>query len=83
MAFKKSLGVFTERETRAEMIKIEKLGQFSIASDNAIRVVSGAGEVEGQPWEEESAIRVSPGKGIALSAHQDTEILMFTLPLLS
>lgn len=86
VAFKKSLGVFTERETRAEMIKIKKLGQFSIASANAIRllfVASGTGEVEGQPWEEESAIRISPGKEIVLSASQDAEILMFTLPLLN
>lgn len=85
MTFKKSLGVFTERETRAEMIKMEKLGQFSIASENAIQLIfilSGAGEAEGQPWEEESAIRVSPGKEVVLSAHRDTEILLFTLPML-
>ncbi|GFP58816.1 hypothetical protein TASIC1_0011018300 [Trichoderma asperellum] len=85
MTFKKPLGVFTERETRAEMIKMKQLGRFSIASENAIRLIfilSGAGEAEGQPWEEESAIRVSPGKEVVLSAHRDTEILLFTLPLL-
>ncbi|KAL7919883.1 hypothetical protein ACQKWADRAFT_183387 [Trichoderma austrokoningii] len=86
MAFKKSLGVFTERETRAEMVKIKKLGKLSIPSENSIRLlfaVSGAGEVETQSWAEESAIRISPGKGIVLSAHQDAEFLMFTLPLLN
>ncbi|UKZ80872.1 hypothetical protein TrVFT333_008637 [Trichoderma virens FT-333] len=86
MVFKKTLGVFTERETRAEMIQIKKSGRFPVTSTNAMQlffVLSGAGEADGQPWEEESAIRVSPGKGVVLSVHQDTEILLFILPMLS
>lgn len=86
MAFKKSLGVFTEHETRTEMIKMKKLAQFSIALANVIWllfVLSGASEVEGQTWKEESAVRVSSGKGIGLFARRDTEVLLFTLPLLN
>ncbi|KAL7790697.1 hypothetical protein V8C43DRAFT_285221 [Trichoderma afarasin] len=86
MVFKKTLGVYTERETRAEMIKIKKNGGFSVSSGNSMQlffVLSGAGEADGQAWEEESAIRVSPEKEVVLSAHQDTEILGFVLPLLS
>ncbi|KAH8822060.1 hypothetical protein F5884DRAFT_868382 [Xylogone sp. PMI_703] len=86
ITFTKTLGVYTERETRAEMIKIMKGGEFSVTSLDAIRllfVLSGVGEADGHHWEEESAIRVSPGKAVTLSAHQEAEILLFVLPLLS
>ncbi|KAL8740903.1 MAG: hypothetical protein Q9190_006442 [Brigantiaea leucoxantha] len=84
-AYRKTLGAFSERETVAEMIKIEGGGRGRIEGHNAIQlcfVVRGEGEVNGQHWEEQAALRLHPGEGAYLSSKTEIEILHFVLPIL-
>lgn len=85
-AYKKLLGIFSERGTVAEMIKIEEGGRFRAAPDDAIQlffVVNGRGNADGKSWETESAMRLQPGKRAMLEAAVTSEIIHFVFPMLS
>ncbi|KAJ5661549.1 uncharacterized protein N7477_009165 [Penicillium maclennaniae] len=84
-AFARTLGIFTERETKADMIKIGARGKVQIDGTNAIQlifVLKGQGTVEGDSLEVESAVRLSPETGIWLSSETGMELLRFVLPVL-
>ena len=84
--YKKTLGVFSERETKAEIWKIEKDGKLEIQESDAIQlffVLAGAGEASEEHLERESAMRLQPGKNATLTTSSEIEILRFVLPLLS
>jgi hypothetical protein len=85
-AYKKLLGVFSERGTLAEMIKIEEGGVLRVAPEDAIQlffVVNGKGDADGRSWETESAMRLQPGKRALLEAAATSEIIHFVFPMLS
>ena len=61
--FTRTLGVFTERQTKADMIKIGAQGKIEIGEQNAIQllfVLKGQGKANGALLEMESAVRLSP-----------------------
>ncbi|KAJ5612482.1 hypothetical protein N7510_005676 [Penicillium lagena] len=91
--FKKTLGVFTERETCVQIVKIVAGNKWHVRVQDAIQllyVLQGKG-VGSQPTggtvvllHEESAIRLTRNShDIHLSASTDVEIMRFVLPTLS
>ena len=84
--YRKALGVFTERATRVDMIKLERGGQWQIAPENAIQlffVLEGEGQVNGENVKGESAIRLRPGTGASLSSSSAVELIRFVMPMFS
>lgn len=84
--YRKMLGVFSERPTVAEMLKIEAGARLRIKPENAIQlffVLKGAGQVNGVDWEEQSALRLHRGEEASLSSSAGIEVLHFVLPMLS
>ncbi|KAJ5825600.1 hypothetical protein N7474_002738 [Penicillium riverlandense] len=92
--FKKTLGVFTERETRVQIVKIVAGNEWLVRAQDATQllyVLQGRGvasqpEAGGIPvtFDEESAIRLKRNSNaVALSADRDVEIMHFILPTLS
>ncbi|KAH8807141.1 hypothetical protein F5884DRAFT_751731 [Xylogone sp. PMI_703] len=81
--WKRSLGVFSEKETRAEIFKISK-GSWEIPSEDAEQlffVLKGTGSVNGEKLEELAAGRLLPGKGAEVSSG-DITLMRFVLPIL-
>jgi hypothetical protein len=69
--YTRTLGVFTERQTKADMINIGAQGKIEIGEENAIQllfVLQGQGKSNGTSLEMESAVRLSPGTGVLLSS---------------
>jgi len=82
--WKKSLGVFSERETRAEMFKISQ-DTWDVPGEDAVQlffVLEGTGSVDGQKLEELAAGRLMPGKGAKISTDGDITVLRYVLPVL-
>ncbi|KAE8448049.1 hypothetical protein EG329_009814 [Mollisiaceae sp. DMI_Dod_QoI] len=81
---KKLLGVFTERETTAEMWKVDVGGKWEAkAQRNALQllfVTKGNGEVDGEALERESAVRLVPGEQAVFSSSEEMEILRLVIP---
>ncbi|KUJ11907.1 uncharacterized protein LY89DRAFT_653420 [Mollisia scopiformis] len=81
---KKVLGVFTERETRAEMWKVEDGGRFEAkAAEDALQllfVTKGSGQVDGEELDRESAVRLVPGEEAVISSNRGMEILKLVIP---
>ncbi|KAJ5660337.1 hypothetical protein N7507_006788 [Penicillium longicatenatum] len=85
-AFTRTLGIFTERQTKADMIKIGAQGKIEIHGENAIQllfVLKGQGKANEALLEIESAVRLSPGTGALLSSEHGMELLRFVLPMLA
>lgn len=92
--FYKTLGVFTERETRVQSVRVEAGGKWQVDAENAIQllyVLRGEGNASlnnGQSSPEaiqyESAIRLKPGsESVVFSTTSEVELLHFVLPMLS
>ncbi|KAJ5137075.1 hypothetical protein N7448_005629 [Penicillium atrosanguineum] len=84
-AFARTLGIFTERQTKADMIKIGAQGKIGIDEQNAIQllfVLKGQGRANGTSLEIESAVRLMPDTGVSLSSEYGMELLRFVLPIL-
>jgi hypothetical protein len=83
--WKKTLGVFSERETRAEVIKIEK-DSWKIPADEAIHLLyllKGEGYADGDEIKAGWAGRIQPGKAAEIKTDTGLHILHFKLPLLA
>lgn len=92
--FKKTLGMFTERETCVQIVKIVAGHEWLVRAQDATQllyVLQGRG-VGSQPeaggkvvaFQEESAIRLTRNTNdVALSADTDLEVMQFILPTLS
>ncbi len=83
---KKTLGVFSERETTVEIWKIESDGKLEIKGRGAIQlcfVLRGQGEASGEHLETESAMRLQPWQSATLTTESEIEVLRLVLPLLS
>jgi len=83
--YKKNLGVFSERETTAEIWKLEKGARLDLAERDAVQlffVLSGEGQAGGQHWERESALRLQSGTGVILTTSSEVQFLRLVLPML-
>jgi hypothetical protein len=83
--FKRTLGVFTERQTKADMIKIGAQGKIEIGEQNAIQllfVLKGQGKANGASLEIESAVGLSPETGVLLFSESGMGMPRFVLPIL-
>lgn len=85
-AYRKTLGVFSEREVRAEMLKVEDDGALELGGKDEIHllfVLKGQGEVNGQKLQLETAVHLKPGTEADFYCTGETlEMLHFVLPLL-
>ena len=86
-AWKKTMGVFSEREIRAEMLKLAPHGTMKVESGGAIHllyVLRGAGHIRDETLMRESTIRLKPGVLAEIfSEEEEMELLHFVMPLLS
>ncbi|PYI02704.1 hypothetical protein BO78DRAFT_432658 [Aspergillus sclerotiicarbonarius CBS 121057] len=84
-AWRKCLGVFSERETRVEMVKLDEGGRVQVEARDAIQlffVLKGEGVVGGEDIRQESAVRLQPGVGAEFASDKGMEFLRFVLPML-
>ncbi len=82
----KTLGVFTERQTRAEMVRFEKAASHSFAAEPAIRLLfalSGSGKINDDEWAEQTAIQIDSHEICQIHADSPAELLVLVLPLLT
>lgn len=85
--FEKTLGVFSEREIRAEMLKLEEGATLKVGGDDAHHlffVVKGSGTSEGgEALKIESSIHLKPRTSTEGSCSGEAlELLHYALPLL-
>ncbi|MCJ1387861.1 hypothetical protein MMC18_000704 [Xylographa bjoerkii] len=86
IAYRKLLGVFSERGVVTEQLKIGAGGYLRIKGENAIQfllVLKGAGKVNEESFAAESAIRLQPGSEAVLATAEGAEILHYVLPMLT
>ncbi|KAH8806006.1 hypothetical protein F5884DRAFT_755552 [Xylogone sp. PMI_703] len=82
--WKKTLGVFSEREARAEMFKINQ-GSYEFSDEDTVQlffILKGSGTADGQKLEELAAGRLAPGKGAKISTDGNITLLRYVLPIL-
>ncbi|KAJ5591671.1 uncharacterized protein N7459_002040 [Penicillium hispanicum] len=92
--FKKTLGVFTERETCVQLVKVVAGRRWLVAARDATQLLyvlegkgvatTSMGDGAATPFEDEACIRLTrESDGVALEASADIEIMHFVLPALS
>jgi hypothetical protein len=82
---RKTLGVFTERETRVEAIELEAGAKWSPPPDNAICltfVLSGTGTVDSEKYQSQTSVETIAGEQAAYHATSDTEAIRIVIPML-
>jgi hypothetical protein len=82
---RKSLGAFTERGARGDFYTVAPGATLNLAAEPAIRlgfVLRGSGTSGAESWKVESAFRLHPGEAGTLSAKDESEIFVITLPLI-
>jgi hypothetical protein len=82
---RKLLGVFTERRTRLEMMRLKPDAVGTLAAPDGrilVFVVSGHGTCASERWSQHSAIEIGPGEDAQLAAADLAELLVVTLPAL-
>ena len=83
---RKLFGIFTERGTRLEMLRIEPGGRAMLGEDGATTLafaVSGRGRHNGERWSAHSALRLSPGETVNLEGDEPAELFVITLPTIA
>ncbi|KAJ5232703.1 hypothetical protein N7468_005659 [Penicillium chermesinum] len=81
----KTMGVFTERETRADLIRVKANAPAKLAGQDAVQllfVLTGKGKANEDAVETESAIRLLPSIGVELSSDSELILVRFVLPTL-
>ncbi len=79
------LGVFTERGTRIEMLRLEAGAAIDLGDASArilVFALSGAGHSGGEEWSEHTAWQIDAGENAAISASEAAEFLLIALPML-
>lgn len=80
---RKLLGVFTERGTRIEMLRLRPDAAVALGAADArilVFAVSGAGSCGAERWFQHSATEIAPGETARVAADETTELLLITLP---
>jgi hypothetical protein len=83
---RKSLGSFTERGTRLDMLRITPGGQAVLGEAGAMVmafVSAGHGRCNGDPWYPHSAFRLAAGETLTLEGTDPTELFVITLPAMT
>lgn len=81
----KTLGIFTERETRLEMVKLEPGAEWTNPPEDAITiafVMGGGGTCAGQAYDTYAAIETVSGATATVRATTETILLVVVLPML-
>lgn len=79
----KRLGLFTERETSLDMIRLADGAHWSPRMPKAIRllfVMRGQGTCNGAPYEKHALIEVADGEVVTFAATAETELVSLTMP---
>ena len=82
---RKTLGVFTERETRLEGIELEAGAKWDLSPENAIGLVfilAGTGTVDGKEYRPQTSIETIAGEQAAYHAATRTEAIRIVIPML-
>jgi hypothetical protein len=82
---RKLLGVFTERGTRIEMLRLDAGATIELGEASArilVFALSGAGRSGGEEWGEHSAWQINAGDKASIGASAAAEFLAITLPML-
>ena len=77
------LGVFTERRTKAAMLKLEPGATWRCDERSIYLVVSGSGQVEGQRYQTLTGVHAAQGERPLFAAADVTVVLQLQLPDLS
>lgn len=80
---RKLLGIFSERETRLEVFRIEAGASWRVPSEASLRlgfILDGDGECQGKSFERHSAYEGGVGEDFSLRAGKTCEILAITIP---
>ena len=81
----KTLGIFTERETRLQMVKLEPGAEWTNPAEDAITlafVMGGRGTCAGQAYDTYAAIETVSGETATVRATAETVLLLMVLPML-
>ena len=79
----KRLGLFTERETSLDMIRLTDGAHWSPRLPKALRllfVMRGKGTCNGAPYEKHALIEVTDGEVATFAATAETELVSLTMP---
>ena len=82
---RKSLGIFTERQTRLEMVKIDAGCQWTSPSEKSVSlyfVLDGAGTTDGKNISRYSAAETEAGERMTIDAAKDLTIFCLVMPLI-
>ena len=82
-AERKLLGVFTERATRIEMIRLRPDAAVTLAAGDGrilLFALSGGGTCGTERWSQHSAAELAPGDTARLAADETAEFLVIVLP---
>jgi hypothetical protein len=81
--FEKLLGVFTERRTEAGFLKLAHCATHSVKGRGIYLVLSGAGEINGEPMRKLTALYLEQGESATITAREESELMHFGLPNLA
>lgn len=87
-AFRKHLGTFSERETRAEILKIEKAnsGKLLVGGNDAIHliyVLEGQASAGNESLTKESCITLPAGQSCEIMSESGVDMIHFEMPMMS
>lgn len=83
---RKLLGVFTERGTRIEILRLAAGASIELGEVDArvlVFALSGAGQSGGEDWSEYSAWQIEDGETATIAAAGAAELFVIVLPMLS
>jgi hypothetical protein len=79
----KLLGIFTERRSTAELVKLDQGAQYLAKGRGVYLVVTGAGTIGDQKYRSLTAIYLTDGETLCFAAGATTEMLHLGLPNLA
>lgn len=82
---KKSLGIFTERQTRLEMVRIDAGKSWTSPAERAISlffVVDGKGACDGQPIGKRSGAETEAGERATFTAETEMTLFCLVMPMI-
>ena len=82
---RKPLGIFTERETRIETIRLAAGAEWKARAGKAVRlifVMSGKGKCGSDAYDRHALIELGSGEAASFRAEKETELLVLAMPLI-
>jgi hypothetical protein len=76
----KLFGVWTERRTQADLLRLEAGASYQVEGRGVYLVLRGAGECAGQPLRQYTTVFLDTGERATLRASETTEVLHYGLP---